>query len=455
MIHIPVWVVNDHRFAIPLDVHCEVLDLAGREIYAQSGQATVGPDQSQTVGVLDWRMPNVSGASVFAVRATIRQKGGDLSAATTIYLKVAPKAGTPPLEGVPKLEKKCRLLLIGEKKYAEPLASHLRALGAEVDEINEEHLDRFAELRQAENLRKNYDAIWLAPFEALWKILDDDMAAGLAQAVRAGVSLIHSGGESSFHGGDSVGACLDLTPLADVLPVMIHQSRNDLNLLNSGKDVRVLAYGWTDAGLQEEGVPSFNEVQVRPGSEVIMKFGDWPLLVAGRYGQGRTVAFMGYTPTDPDVKPAWMGLYGQMLMAAMGQNPQYRYAAVAPADKPVMELLKEQPTAEIRTSPDAIEATVKDHVGNFTVEIANGERFARLVRLRVEWGGLNSQPYAVTFDDNYFDLFPGEKKRVRVEFRTPAKFAGTIRGNVIIGGSNVPEIRIPVRAIESQPGTGQ
>jgi hypothetical protein len=74
-LHIPVWVVNDHRFAIPLDVHCQVLDLSGREIYAQSVHATVGPDQSRTVEVLNWTVPDVAGASVFAVRASIQQRG--------------------------------------------------------------------------------------------------------------------------------------------------------------------------------------------------------------------------------------------------------------------------------------------------------------------------------------------------------------------------------------------
>ena len=448
-LHIPVWVVNDHRFEIPLDVRCQVLDLTGREIHAQSVQATVGPDQSRTVEVLNWTVPDVAGVSVFAVRATARQRGGDLAATTTIYLKVAPKPKTPPLKGVPKLDKKCRLLLIGEKKYAESLTSHLRQLGVEVDEINEEHLDRFAELRQAEELRKNYDVIWLGPFEALWKVLDDDMAAGLAQAIHEGVSFIHSGGESSFHGGDSVGACFDLTPLADVLPVSVSQGRNDLSLLNSSKDVQVLAQGWTDAGLKELGVQSFNEVQTKPGSSVIMKFGDWPLLVTGHYGQGRTVAFMGYTPTDEDVKPTWMALYGQMLMGARGENPQYRYAAAA-GDTPIMQLLKEQPLADVTASPSTIEVAVKQNVGDFAVEIANGARFARLVRLRMEWEDPNHQPYVVMFDDNYFDLFPGENKRVPVEFRVPEAFAGVISGSMVVGGSNLQEIRLPIRVVESQ-----
>ena len=193
---------------------------------------------------------------------------------------------------------------------------------------------------------------------------------------------------------------------------------------------------------------SFNEVQTKPGSEVIMKFDDWPLLVTGHYGQGRTVAFMGYTPSGQEVKPAWMALYGEMLMAAKGENPQYRYAAVA-TDKPIMELLKEQPMADVAASPRAIDVAVKQNVGNFAVELANGARFARLVRLRIEWADPNHQPYAVLYDDNYFDLFPGEKKRVAVEFRTPEPFDESMAGTLIVEGTNAPPTRVPIHIIKA------
>ena len=181
-----------------------------------------------------------------------------------------------------------------------------------------------------------------------------------------------------------------------------------------------------------------------------MKCGDWPLLVAGHYGKGRTVAFMGYTPTDKEVKPTWLALYAQMLLEARGENPEYRYAALAASDKPLMQLLKEQPLASVKVSPGAIEATIKGNAGNFAVEITNGERFARLVRLRIEWEDPSHQPHAVMYDDNYFDLFPGEKKRVPVEFRTPATSTGTIQGTLIIEGTNVPETRVPVRLVEGK-----
>ena len=116
ILHLPVWVVNDHRFEIPLDVQCEVLDLAGRKIQTQSIQATVGPDESRTVGVLDWTVPDVGGVSVFAFRATARQRGGNLAATSTIYLKAVPKPETPILKGVPKLDKRLPLAADRNKK---------------------------------------------------------------------------------------------------------------------------------------------------------------------------------------------------------------------------------------------------------------------------------------------------------------------------------------------------
>jgi hypothetical protein len=39
---------------------------------------------------------------------------------------------------------------------------------------------------------------------------------------------------------------------------------------------------------------------------------------------------------------------------------------------------------------------------------------------------------------------------VPVEFRTPQTFAGTVEGTLIVEGTNVPEIRVPVRLVESR-----
>ena len=134
----------------------------------------------------------------------------------------------------------------------------------------------------------------------------------------------------------------------------------------------------------------------------------------------------------------------------MGEHADYRYAAVGADDKPLMQLLKEQPLASVKASPGTVEATIKDHAGSLAVEIANGERFARLVRLRIEWEDAARQPNVVMYDDNYFDLFPGETKRVPMEVRTPGTLAGPLQGTLIVEGTNVPEIRVPIRLVEGR-----
>jgi beta-mannosidase len=443
-IHIPVTVVNDHQFEIPVEVRAEVLDLKGRVIYSQTSKAAVGADKSQTVDVLNWELPKVSMTTVFALRATVHQQNGDLNAESRIYVKVVPAETIAEVDQVPKLEKKMRVLLIASQKYGESLASELRAMGVDLDVIDQDHLDRFNELRDAKELEKKYDVIWVGSFEALWKVLDDDMAEGIAQAVKDGVGLIHTGSESSFHGGEALAACLDFTKLADVLPVKVREGHDDLNMLNSSKDVRVFAKGWTDSGLKEIGIQNFNEVAVKEGSDVIMKFTDWPLLVTGQYGKGSTVAFMGYTPLDKKAEPVWRAIYSQMLLAATGENPEYRYAAATGKEKPVFQLLKEQPQASVIASPAAIDAAAKNGTASFKVEFANGGQFARLVRMRIEWSDGTAPEPVVLYGDNYFDLFPGEKRGIVVDAAMPEGFTGTVKGTLLVEGTNVPESRIAV-----------
>jgi hypothetical protein len=335
-------------------------------------------------------------------------------------------------------------------------------LDAEVDVIDEDRLDRFTELREAESLKRKYDVVWLAPFESVWKILDDDMGNGLARAIRLGVGFVHTGGNFSFRGDVGRGACLDFTPLAEVLPIKL-QTRNDLNLLGSSKDVRVLEYGWTDAGLKEIGIGPFNETEPKVDSRLIMKIGDWPLLASGRYGQGHTVAFMGFTPVNKgraiqetiaplgfnpsdkkELSPMWLCLYAQMLMAARGENPEYRYATVVAANKPLMQLLKEQPLAEVTLGSQPVNMSIKGKAGRFSLDLSNGDHFARLVRVRAEWEDEVNKPHVLLYSDNYFDLLPREKRTIEVDLRLQAKPTGTVEGTLVVEGTNVAEQRIPI-----------
>jgi hypothetical protein len=70
-----------------------------------------------------------------------------------------------------------------------------------------------------------------------------------------------------------------------------------------------------------------------------------------------------------------------------------RYTALTAANTPVMQLLEQQPPSEVKASPAAIEATIKDNAGSFAVNITNGEHFAQLERLRIEWADPARQPH--------------------------------------------------------------
>jgi hypothetical protein len=231
--------------------------------------------------------------------------------------------------------------------------------------------------------------------------------------------------------------------LAEVLPVKLRE-RNDLNLRNVNKDVRVLENGWTDAGLKQVGIGAFNETEVKDGSRQVMRIGEWPLLVTGVHGQGRTVAFMGFTPNAKELDIGWLGLYGQMLMAARGENPEYRYANVAAIDKPLMQLLKEQPRAHVTIVPQSLHVSVRDKAGHGSLELQNGDRFARLVRVRAEWKGEASRPPVVLYSGNYIDLLPRERQAIEIDFRLPAVPTRPINGTIVVEGTNVEEKRIPI-----------
>ncbi|MGB7591062.1 MAG: hypothetical protein WCD04_06350 [Terriglobia bacterium] len=103
------------------------------------------------------------------------------------------------------------------------MAELIRGMGVNVDVIDERSLSELGRLRDGDELRKNYDAVWLASFDSLWKLLDHGEAQGLRAAIEKGTGFVHTGGRGSFYGGFGEGACLDLTPLTDVLPVEIQE----------------------------------------------------------------------------------------------------------------------------------------------------------------------------------------------------------------------------------------
>ena len=62
---------------------------------------------------------------------------------------------------------------------------------------------------------------------------------------------------------------------------------------------------WSDGGLRELGLAGFNDTRLRPGAREILSIEGRPLLVTGSYGQGRTVAFTGFTPPYLEHHAEW------------------------------------------------------------------------------------------------------------------------------------------------------
>ena len=467
-LQIPVWAINDFRRDVPFTLHCEILDLQGHKVWSQDSDAVVGDDSSKQVSLVDWTTPDQPGIYVLRARAK-EETGEQLVAENTTFIKVTPRLFAQPI----------RMLLIGESQFTLPIAEMAGAAGVQVDVINNESFPRLAELKNAAGIRSKYDVVWLASLDSLWKLMDDEMADGLRQAIHDGVGFIHTGGEGSFHGGYGRAAMIDVGPLAEALPVKLH-SQYDVILgplavdamqpiFESFKNVGVTnaaGAGWSDLGFAKFGIGGFNDVDLRSGSRELMTISGRPLLVTGDYGKGHTVAFTGYTPSYTMKKAFWdssvtfpycldqefvtnpvsrsyFSVFIRMLALASGEAPAVAFDEILAAkDKPLFESLKDLPKATL-SLPTKISSVGSGGRANAVLNLVNGGAYARLVRVRAEWIG-SGTPYLVKYSDNYFDLLPGQEKTLDLEMLLPAQHSGTIAGTLIISGPNLEERRVPV-----------
>ena len=471
-LQIPVWVINDHRREIPFELHCEILDLQGQSVWSRDLSDSIGSDGAKQTGVVEWTTPDKPG--VYVLRARAVEKGGEhLTAENSTFIKVTPRL----------FSRNIKVLLIGEMQYSFPISRMIRAMGIKVDVIEENSIHQFDELKKPEEIRKKYDVVWLACFDSLWKLMDDEMADGLMQAVSQGVGFIHTGGPGSFHGGFGRAALINVRPLAEVLPVKLHD-RNDVNygqlylptgginqVFSPVMDISTVDSGgerWKDFGLKEYGLPGFNDVDLKSGTRQVMTVSGRPLLVLGQFGKGTTVAFTGFTPAYKEQKSSWdptielryfldqefvtdpvtksyFALFTRMIAAASGERPATPVdELLAARDKPLFESLKDLPTATL-TLPTELKVTASGKKANAALMVTNGEKYARLVRVRAEWQeGDGISPYLVKYSDNFFDLMPGESKSIGMEMFLPDEHMGKLSGAVVVEGTNIGSSRIPM-----------
>lgn len=472
-LQIPIWLLNDYPTELGVKVQCQIQDLTGHIVWSKEFEGLVPADGRKQIGTVEWTTPDV--AEVYVLRAQASASDGQLQAAASAFIKVTPGLFVRPL----------RVLLIGQRKYSVPIAAMIQATGSKVDVIDERSLERLARLSDGAKVREDYDVVWLASFDSFWKFLDDRESEGLKESVRRGVGFIHTGGRGSFHGGFGEGACLDFTPLAEILPVNI-KTRYDLILGQADqrtsmfsefsplKEIRLSDADkeeWTDSGLIAFGVLGFNETKLKPGAREVFSVAGHPLLAVGEYGKGHVLAFTGFTQAYSEEHAEWdsqviypylldqelyrgpatkayFKLFMQLLAHGSGEKPQINYDSLISArEKPLFESLKDLPSAKVEM-PQKAEATneASDRF-HFSFRLANHDRYARLLRVRAEWGKPTSAPYVVLFNDNYFDLAPGESRIIEGTALFPEGQIAPTSGKLIVEGTNVTRKDVMIRFV--------
>jgi beta-mannosidase len=435
-VSIPVWAVNDYASSQNITLNCEIYDLQSHILWQKQFRATLAADSSAQVGTVEWTTPVKAGVYLVRGAMTAGNNAATEPATNTAYLKVT----------TPALQHPHRVLLIAQRKFGNPIADALREFGVQVDYLDEDSLKQIYAMNDGAALHAKYDVIWLGPFESFWKVLTNAPApAAIADAVKAGTAFIHTGGTSSFHGGYEVASVISLTGLADILPVQI-SDRIDLVLPALTHAISVKEWAskklneieivdhspaWRDTGYVAEGLEGFNKTTLKPGSTMLWSVYGAPLLASGTYGQGRTLAFTGFTPAN-DIKTdgfldeqlvisreaeAFAGLVAELISAATNE-PLTEDAATLRAEheKPLYQTLKEMPATDLS-------ATIKQDsmpeagVRRYKIEITNGAGYAHLVRLNLDDAQQHNPALVAMFSDSYFDLLPGEHKTVLLDWK--------------------------------------
>ncbi len=448
----PVWVINDLDREIRGTVHAELLSLSGEKVAGDDFPVTIGADGKGVAGEFALTLPRTPG--VYVLRATM-DGGAEQAAEEMSFIKVVPAAFTG----------EHRVLLIAQQKFAGPIGTMLRGMGLNVDVYDENSLAAMGrELADGAAVRAKYDAIWLGSFEALAKVLPGATAQALDEAVKAGTGFIHTGGEGSFHGGLGRAALVEATALNAVLPVEI-QGRGDLIYGTHGMDDglqtenAIHEIGESGATVSPEGLDllrhyglvGFNKVTARPGARTELSIAGEPLLVTGKYGAGKTVAFTGFTPASDDYSAlpideyliaeprgrAYFVLFADMLAAVLPGEHERTAELLRTHEKPLFQTLKEQPETEVAVT-EAGPVAVDGAVARCRVRLENRGGYAHLVHMRVEWAEDGTRPYLSELSDNDFELMPHESREMELEWRS--SHAGrAAKGILIVKAANSAE----------------
>jgi len=148
------------------------------------------------------------------------------------------------------------------------------------------------------------------------------------------------------------------------------------------------------------------------------------------------------------VLSSYLYTFMALLAAASGEKAHVGYETLlGTREKPLFETLKDLPVAQLSVSAVHLERSGAD--ANLWLQLVNGDNYARLVRVRLDDSQEQGSPYLVLYDDNYFDLLPHEARTVNAKVRFRGGRAGTFAAKIIVSGTNVEPVTVPVPPISS------
>lgn len=445
---IPVWVSNIASTSL-VDVTLEysIYDLTGSRIWTNSETVAVAPYAARQAVLARVTLPTKPG--VYMLRGELRSVDGEIARATS-FLKVASAATRKPL----------RILVVGSPEWANPVADFAQGFGAKVSRVlTENTIIRPLQFpADAQDLRRDFDAIWLAGFNGYWREAPDSVTSTVISAVRAGTTLIHTGSFGSFHGGGDTNnraAALDLTPLADLLPVIV-KHENDVytkSTFRAGKQPNPFAQdlAWPVAvsdkapkwlkqvDFTHAAPESFHTVKAKGDSEVLLGYGDYALLATRRFGKGNVIAYTGFGPEGSSqlmpsplvidralresVAQRTFGAMTAIMMAlASGEDPPTGIdSMIQERTRPLYESMLDVNASHIGTPAEIAAVWTPGPDGSVIghVRITNGDVFR--YGLHVDLAGPRAQEnsHLALWSNQYFDLLPGEVADAEVTITRP------------------------------------
>jgi len=430
----PVWISNATTDSITGTIESGLFNLKGEQLRHFQKEVSVSPAGAKAVYELDWKLPEEAGIYLLRGKCTMGQK---TLARAEMYIKVVP----------PVTRKAQRILVIGTTEWAPPVRDYLVNLGADVNSIiYEPTVVRTPDVsfpESVEKLRSQYDIIWLTGFNNFWREAPESWSNIILKAVEAGTTFIHSGSWGSFHGGgDDETSALDLTPLANILPVEIN-AKNDVyatNKLSADPSLtpqsrdKVLATSAAPDWLKAVQFPdlslSHHMLKPRPDARVLLNLNDNPLLVTGRYGQGTVIAYLGFSPSarkDSVILDRVLQTSAEHLLFADVSAAILALASKEDPSLSIADLLKARSTPLFESLKNISKPAwpqvslswqkTTDKIPRALVHIQNGSSYLRKFRLRLDGPDFNSGRALPLWSDQYFDLLPNETVECTVEIR--------------------------------------